>query len=394
MLPDRHSLEEIWNSDQMRDIRRAMVEGEEVPGCKECYENERTGGTSMRTRDNQTWEQGWLNEAGTSIAALKQEAVDHDHKLPFLPVSLEIDTGSLCNLKCRMCHGAVSSRIAKDPVHGTWSLDAFSSEYHDETLAPNQPRFIRFPTKSFIVDVDSYVDQVKRMYFIGGEPTLVREIRDVLERIVQSGRASEMELALVSNGTITGSWLDQAEHFKGLQLAVSVDGFGPNYEYIRYPYRWPKLAEHIETLRAMPKISIGGAVTLQAYNALNIVDLFRYFDSKSIGFYCYPIYNPRHLSIWAMPATVRRVASERLQAYAETECLPQHRDMVLGLAHQTAPGNEPVDDKLIRQFMLFTNDLDLSRSQSIHEVDPELVRLLDQAGYPWIDDTLYARKTA
>ena len=35
-IQDR-SLDEIWNSDDMRRMRRAMVEGKPVGGCVKCY---------------------------------------------------------------------------------------------------------------------------------------------------------------------------------------------------------------------------------------------------------------------------------------------------------------------------------------------------------------------
>jgi hypothetical protein len=40
--------------------------------------------------------------------------------------------------------------------------------------------------------------------------------------------------------------------------------------------------------------------------------------------------------------------------------------------------------------MLFTNDLDISSGQSIRRTNPVLVALLDQSGYPWLDETLHA----
>ena len=125
LLPTEHSLAEIWNSDEMRDIRREMVEGRKLAGCEECYQNEASGGSSMRIRDNETWDLGWLNEDHVSIDELKRIAAANDFRLPFSPVSIEVDTGSLCNLMCRMCHGAVSSRIATDPVHRTLGARRF-----------------------------------------------------------------------------------------------------------------------------------------------------------------------------------------------------------------------------------------------------------------------------
>ena len=390
LLPDQHPLEEIWNSDQMRAIRQDMVEGRKIAGCEECYQNEALGGTSMRIRDNQSWQAGWLNEEFTEIAALKSAAVSSDFRVA-PPISIEVDTGSLCNLKCRMCHGGVSSRIASDPVHGTWSRDSFSGgPYHDERLTPRLPDVIRFSKRSFINDVPSYVDHVKRIYFIGGEPTLVEEIGDVLQQLIDSGKSKQIELALVSNGSETGSWLSLTKHFKKLDLSISMDGFGEVYDYIRYPSLWNNLVKNISVFQSMPHANVGASVTLQANNMLSVTDLFRYLDGIKVGFYCYPIYMPRHLTVWAMPKLVRQIAASRLREYADTDCLPQHRDTIEGLAKQVEPGEDAYDAELLRQFMVFTNDLDVSRGQSVSDADPELVGLLADEGFPWVEDTLHA----
>src|SRR5271156_4302620 len=62
LTTDRHSLMDIWNSDEMRGVRRDMTEGRRIPGCVTCYTDEARGAVSLRQRDNQAWEQGWLNE--------------------------------------------------------------------------------------------------------------------------------------------------------------------------------------------------------------------------------------------------------------------------------------------------------------------------------------------
>jgi hypothetical protein len=42
--------------------------------------------------------------------------------------------------------------------------------------------------------------------------------------------------------------------------------------------------------------------------------------------------------------------------------------------------------------MLFTNDLDMSRGQRLADANGELIELLARAGYPWIDETVHARR--
>lgn len=43
-------------------------------------------------------------------------------------------------------------------------------------------------------------------------------------------------------------------------------------------------------------------------------------------------------------------------------------------------------------WMLFTNDLDDSRKQSFAATFPELLRLIGEGGYPWIDERRFSRR--
>src|SRR2546423_15316491 len=56
----KQSLAEIWNSDEMRNIRRAMIRAERVSGCVDCYQEEASGGVSLRKVRNRDWQTGWL----------------------------------------------------------------------------------------------------------------------------------------------------------------------------------------------------------------------------------------------------------------------------------------------------------------------------------------------
>jgi MoaA/NifB/PqqE/SkfB family radical SAM enzyme len=395
MSLQRHSLEEIWNSDMMCNIRRDMVHGRRVNGCGECYTAEARGGMSMRMRDNANWKNGWLNEGRMQIDNLKSDAAENGFRAPTLPALIEIDTGTLCNLKCRMCHDGASSLIAKDPVHSSWAADQRSGEpYHHEGAHPRNAKLRRFlPLKaSFERELSRRPGDIKRLYFIGGEPLLVRELPVLLEGLADSGQSRDIELAIVSNGTVAPSWLSLASRFRRLELAISIDGFEKHYDYIRYPARWDDLTENLRRFKEMPNVLLSGAVTIQVNNALNITDLFRYFDTVGIAFYAYPLQIPRYLAIDALPAAARRLAAERLRAYASSDCLPQHREMVLANAAQMEPSEQVLDMRLLRDFMLFTNDLDTSRNQSIRETDPELLDLLAGAGFAWTQETLHAAR--
>jgi MoaA/NifB/PqqE/SkfB family radical SAM enzyme len=368
---NRQSLMEIWNADTLRDLRRAMVEGERITGCDMCYAAEERGGESIRQFDNRTWESNWANEPRATIDEMIATAIDNDFRLPKLPEMIDFQAASLCNLKCRMCNSANSSKIAKDTVQRSWE---------PKEVYPHED-----PTFKWLRSMENLVDElakdtgseVRRLSFAGGEPLLLREIPRLLERLIAARRAQYLSLTFISNGSIVPKWLSLAPQFRRLDLIISIDGYADHYDYIRYPGRWSKLTQHLQLFRKIPNINVLATTTIQANNVLRLTDLFRYLDGVGIGFGGYLLFHPMHLAVNILPASVRRVAADRLVEYTEA-------------AAQIESGEGAGNPKLLREFMLFTNDLDASRGQSIHRTDPELVELLEQAGFPWLHETVHA----
>jgi MoaA/NifB/PqqE/SkfB family radical SAM enzyme len=381
---NRQSLMEIWNADTLRDLRRAMVEGERITGCDMCYAAEERGGESIRQFDNRTWESNWANEPRATIDEMIATAIDNDFRLPKLPEMIDFQAASLCNLKCRMCNSANSSKIAKDTVQRSWE---------PKEVYPHED-----PTFKWLRSMENLVDElakdtgseVRRLSFAGGEPLLLREIPTLLERLIAAGRAQLLSLTFISNGSIVPRWLSLAPQFRRFDLIISIDGYADHYDYIRYPGRWSKLTRNLQLFRKIPNIHVQATITIQVNNVLSLTNLFRYLDAVGIGFDGYLLFHPMRLAVNILPASVRRVAAARLLDYAETDCHPHHRELVRSFAAQIESGDDTGDRKLLREFMLFSNDLDASRGQSIHSTDPELVALLEQAGFPWIDETLHA----
>lgn len=73
-------------------------------------------------------------------------------------------------------------------------------------------------------------------------------------------------------------------------------------------------------------------------------------------------------------------------------CRPAHRELVRGLAEQVKPVDDSFDPRLLRDFMLFTNDLDVSRAQSFSDVNSDLLALFAEAGFLWVHDTVHGRR--
>jgi MoaA/NifB/PqqE/SkfB family radical SAM enzyme len=374
----KHSLDEIWNGEQIRGIRRDMVEGRVVSGCEVCHEREAAGYPSDRLQANLDWRDGWLNEDRLTVEQFKARAAADGFRDP-APAYVEIRAGNLCNLKCRMCYGYTSSRIALDPVHSQWA----GSHVYTEPERWWQDRAV-------LDKLFQHPGRVRRLYLLGGEPFLVKELGGVLQHLIDRGVAQDVVVEMSTNGTTTRApWLPLTRAFKRLDLFLSIDGYGELNHYIRYPSRWDTLVKNIEFFKTLPNTRLSTTVCLQAYNALYLADLFRFFDSAGLPLgYVYPIDHPEHLRTTVLPAAARRLAADRLRAYAGRDCRPENREVVLGLAKGLEPAGGAADEHRLREFMLFTNDLDASRGQSFREACPELHDLIVRSGAGWTGASL------
>jgi MoaA/NifB/PqqE/SkfB family radical SAM enzyme len=387
------SLDEMWNSDDLRSIRRDMIQGRKISACEVCYRHEAAGIRSKRQQENLQWQVDLVQRREDShrgdqqmvIAEIKQ-SVAQDYRAA-RPTDLELLLfDNLCNLKCRMCCGFSSSRIARDPVHSQWAnewIPTFSGSAWQQNQQFIQNDLLQSP------------ERIRWLYFHGGEPLIIKEIGDVLQRLIDAGVASNIRLNCATNGsTVHSPWLRLAERFKELNLSFSIDGFGKYYEYIRYPARWDTLTRNMAFLTKGPNTVASASVTMQNYNLLNIVELFRYLDTidlQNIGGGA--LASPAYLSPAALPPSVRRQAAERLRRYAENDCRPNNQAFVLGLGTGLEAAGETFDIDLLREFMLFTNDLDASRGQSFRETHAELVGLIEEAGFEWTAETRYAGRS-
>jgi glutamate-1-semialdehyde 2,1-aminomutase len=106
-------VKEAWNSQDMRDIRLAMINGEKVEGCSTCYLQEESGRMSNRQQANNEW--AWRLGENTLTETIKK-ALDNNGHVDNDLVYLDLRLGNLCNLKCRMCNPWNSSQIVKEHV--------------------------------------------------------------------------------------------------------------------------------------------------------------------------------------------------------------------------------------------------------------------------------------
>lgn len=260
---NKHTIDEYWNSNRMKEIRRKMIAGEKIRDCERCYRQEEQGTKSLRaTHGMEQFIKDTLPD-GTYQKNAK---------------TMQIQMGNICNLKCKMCsqmyshmHGMETRDIGKqDPewLHWVKEQGANVNNWTNE-LGIKQEWYKNEEFKSRMFEHIS--KNIIKLNVIGGEPTLIPEFYELFEYCDKQGTLGDKEVTIVTNLTNTNpkltQWLPQ---LKTWSIWASIDGVGERTEYIRYPSNWNKILESLEFYRNIP----GGKITLSpAVQLLNIDQL-------------------------------------------------------------------------------------------------------------------------
>ena len=234
-------------------------------------------------------------------------------------------------------------------------------------------------------------DTIRELHFSGGEPMIQKQVADMIDFCIEQKIAANVCLKFNTNCTVMpDKILNKLVRFQKLFLGLSIDGFGPYWEYIRYPGKWDQVNKNISKLVNLKNASVVMVPVLQAYNALNIVELLKYSDRLGLDCWLYPLTDPWHLSVAVLPKKVRELAGKRLHEYAENDCRQHLKDHVISMAKFLESVADNCTETSLREFMLFTNDLDATRNQSFRKTHAELLDLIESTGFRWTDERRYA----
>ncbi len=374
-------LGEIWNSTYLRTVRRRMVEGSPVSDCSKCYQTEADGGTSLRQimnlhagcRDDGVGEDDSFERARNIVTQNSANAPP--------PSALHLWLGNLCNLKCRMCSPAFSSRVASDPVQSKWLGELSLAETPGRI--PHQAYWSQSEQVVF-EEVFSHPELLKWVHFSGGEPLLHRSFLAILEKLVDGGHASHIGIYINSNGTVYSQRLSALlKEFSFAELAVSLDGIGKLQEYIRPPSKWDTVCRNIFAFQK-DGIRLSARPTVQAYNAFGVLELARWCETKGLLFFLDNVLTaPRFLSFDMLPEPVVDEALQCWTQYLNAECADTNRwhvETVMAALRRPRPVANAMS-ALQQQFVQYTHDLDRSAGQSFAIACPRLYERLIAAGF-------------
>lgn len=378
------SLEEAWNSDKMKDVRRQVLNDERPDVCEPCFDLEDQGVQSLRQRHI-------TDSSPESRINLYPNALDKlndDYSMPFELPTIEIKVNNLCNLKCRMCNPLDSTQW-KD-----WNsiVDHYKKEENYlvdavESLGLTKAPYVGiFEDKAHFWDnLEKLLPYFRRVEFAGGEPLMDPVHYKILDLLSKNG--DNIEIKYATNGTKLGIKGGRTVHdywpkFKSVAVNVSIDGLHDTYEYIRGNGKFSDVEYNIKEMKKIKTVSrIVGAFTVQANNIMQIDKVIDYFlREMKIVFYSHRVSYPRALSAQVLPKALKDQVVAKLEAMKpkikDYEIVKQHPILEKITQQQIQDNINFLQAKDLNEYwpdcVDFNRKLDLSRNQGPFEkINPE-----------------------
>ncbi len=378
---NKSSIDEIWNSDNMKSLRKQMMNGEEPAICRKCFDRERVTGESGRT-----WHNIDFKDVLPRIPEItKPDGTCTEMKLKYW----DFRFSNLCNMKCRSCGPRYSSAWVPDAKKlgyitsqdKVWNIEAVNDNTNYDFL------------KDGIKDVE-------KIYFAGGEPLLMKEHWDILDMLVEAKRFdvkicynTNMLKLDYGNKNAIDYW-KQWQKDK-IEIWPSIDELGERAELIRSGTVWEKVDANLKEL-VKNKITVRPGITVGAWNVERIPEIIKYFvdigvlneSNKHRQFYINLLEYPSPYHVHVLPPQDRERIITKLNVFiARHNATYKTRidDLMKHILHEL---RKPYNYKDATSFVETTRRVDEVRGENLYEVIPEMNSVRD-----WVERNRPVRPT-
>lgn len=371
-----NTLEEVWNGEDMKNIRKEMLQGKRPHLCSRCYLIEDGGLGSPRGTHTREFEHV-LEEA---IANTNIETGEYkDFKLKYW----DFRWSNICNFKCRMCGTYSSSKWSEDgyALYGEHSKIEGVIEYNPESK------------EDIFNYVDRFINDVEEIYFAGGEPLIMDEHYIILEKLIAAGR-TDVKLRYNTNishikfkkWNLLELWSKFIENDKSrIQIFASLDAVGKLAEVIRNGTKWNKVYLNLQELQKLG-VELHFAPTISILNIFFVDELIDLCNDlnihpNQIGMSNF-LTTPEFYDARLLPEDLKKKLIHKLENYKNTKC-PEKYKPALHYGLEGWKNFLSLDfpaDRLENEKWLYraTKLLDNRRQENFIEVNPQYKEWLEE----------------
>lgn len=275
------SIEQIVLGQENVARQNKITNRQPVASCQTCYELEHG-------------KKGFdiISDRIFYIRELKDTPIDLYQPDRFNLTTIDVRWTNLCNLACVYCGPEYSSRWA--------------NELSVQIAQPTPQQQTAF--KQYIFE---HARQLKHVYLAGGEPLLMKENLELLQRL-----DPHTSLRINTNLTKTDTQVFETIcQFKNVHWTVSLETLADEFEYIRFGHRWQDFMDNLKTIKDLNhKISFNMLWFLLNHNSVfDCVDYLKSMGFHNNSFVIGALLGPEYLNIRHLPENVLNLLKDKLQ---------------------------------------------------------------------------------
>ena len=359
------SIQEIWNSNNMKQLRKDMVEGREPKICATCFDRERVTGESGRFYHTRDFPDVLDNIPNVTL----EDGTCIDMKLKYW----DFRFSNLCNFKCRSCGPRYSSAWVPDAKklgltdqEKVWSIESVEDKTNFDFLADQ-------------------ISEVRRIYFAGGEPLLMPEHWQILDMLVENKRF-DVQLSYNTNCSVLEygkkSALDYWRQwdFGKLEIWPSIDEIGARAELIRSGTVWTKVEENLKELAKLKNARLRPGLTIGAWNVFRLPEIVNHLVDIGVvcerleykNFFINLLQHPAHYHVSILSDGFRAEIIKKLDNFITEHNKKYHTNigpLFTLIMHEL---EKPFNLEAARRFIKTTEAVDGVRDENLFEVVPEM----------------------
>jgi sulfatase maturation enzyme AslB (radical SAM superfamily) len=351
------SIQEILSGPAWTDVKHKLTNQEWPQGCAVgCKEREEKIKYSVR------------------LSYQKNYIFSNDEKINYL----EFNGSNICNLACLHCSPKFSSKWLTEwkkleKILPGGMLDPAKNEKSSSEFLTNSKLVLKN-----LKELD--LSDLRNVAFKGGDPMLNDETLIAIKHFEDISILDKLEIQIITNGTIINEELLQLlNKAKKVLITVSVDGVGKLNEYIRYGSNTnsntEQLKKNIEIFASFIKnIELTFSVSVMVYNIFNLLEIKKLwtlelskYNNFIPAFFSIIVIDPMYLN----PCVLSNETRLKLVDFYKQHQVRDEFEIVIN-----SLSGEYLGDKIHNDWVRYTNEMELLRSNSILELVPELTEEL------------------
>jgi len=322
---NKQTLEECLHGNANQQIKKDMLNKVAHPRCNACYNVEKFSSNPVMNESNRSWYKKY------GIRSVDMSIYDTTDQVDLRV--LDIRWRNTCNQACVYCGPDLSSKWAQELNDYRWSVDSSVIEKN----------------KQYIFD---RLAQIKHVYLAGGEPLLMKENQELLEKLIVVN--PDVEIRINTNLSKLDTPVYQLlEQFKNVKWTISVDSIESQYNYIRWPGDWTTFLQNLNTLQRRNQ-NINFNMVWCALNSNGLFDCIDFLNSQGFQENMYIIQcltTPPELDVRNLPQDqilqLKNTISARLQTANSSQWLAKCLTTMSNFLESKSNSN--VDD--LRKFL-------------------------------------------